>query len=131
MTTLLSGALRQVSQPVDDIERAVAFYRDVLQLPFIARFGDLCIFDMAGTRLLLERRGADQGSSILYLGVAELDRAFRELTVRGVNFVDTPHTIFNDAQGTFGPAGDDERMVFFHDSEGNLLALSNREPAQA
>ncbi len=41
--------------------------------------------------------------------------------------IDEPHTIFTDAQGTFGPAGEDERMAFFHDTEGNVLALSSRE----
>lgn len=128
MTASLGGHLRQVSQPADDLDRAIAFYRDTLGLPLIARFGDLSFFDLGGTRLLLERRGENsQGSSVLYLAVNDLDGAWRELRDRGVKFIDEPHTIFNDAGGTFGPAGEDERMAFFHDTEGNVLALSSRE----
>ena len=67
---------------------------------------------------------------VLYLGVSDLDNAWRELTNRGVSFVEPPHTIFTDAEATFGPAGEDERMAFFHDTEGNLLALSSREPTR-
>ena len=128
MTAIVNGHLRQVSQPADDLDRAITFYRDVLGLPLVARFGDLSFFDLGGTRLLLERRGDNnQGSAILYLGVADLDRAWRELGDLGVKFIDEPHTIFTDGEGTFGTAGEDERMAFFHDTEGNLLALSSRE----
>lgn len=129
--SVVGGDLRQVSQPADDVDRAVAFYRDVLGLRLIARFGDLAFFDLAGTRLLLEKHNGVQGSSILYLGVADIERAWRELTESGVQFVDEPHTIFTDGDGTFGEAGEDERMSFFHDTEGNLLALSSRERAQS
>lgn len=129
---IISGRLRQVSQPADDLDRAIAFYRDVLGLPLIARFGDLSFFDLAGTRLLLEHRGDNsQGSAVLYLEVADINQAWRELTDAGVKFVGEPHTIFTDAQGTFGSAGEDERMAFFHDTEGNLLALSSRERARS
>ncbi len=124
----LRGQLRQVSQPADDLDRAIAFYRDVLGLKLIARFGDLSFFDLDGTRLLLEKRVGNGGSSVLYFGVSDLDNAWRELTERGVSFIEGPHTIFTDAEGTFGPVGEDERMAFFHDTEGNVLALSSREP---
>jgi methylmalonyl-CoA/ethylmalonyl-CoA epimerase len=127
----LSGHLRQVSQPAADLDRAIAFYRDVLGLRLIARYGDLSFFDLDGTRLLLERSDTNQGSAILYLAVSDLDNAWHELTERGVNFVGPPHTIFTDGDGTFGTAGEDERMAFFHDTEGNLLALSSREPMRA
>ena len=126
----LSGQLRQVSQPAVDLDRAIGFYCDILGLRLIARYGDLSFFDLDGTRLLLERGGTSQGSSVLYLDVSDLDNAWRELTNRGVSFVEPPHTIFTDAEGTFGPAGEDERMAFFHDTEGNLLALSSREPTR-
>jgi methylmalonyl-CoA/ethylmalonyl-CoA epimerase len=34
-----------------------------------------------------------------------------------------PHAIFKDEEGVFGPAGVEEWMAFFRDSEGNLLAF--------
>ena len=63
--------LRQVAQHVEDIDRAVAFYRDVLGLDFIARFDPpgLAFFDIGSSRLLLER-GAPP--ALLYLGVDDV-----------------------------------------------------------
>ena len=118
------GSLRQIALGVDDLDRAVAFYRDVLGLTPIARFGGLAFFDLAGVRLLLET-GA--GRSVLYLAVDDVHATRDELAARGVEFLDDPHVIFTDAEGTFGLAGEAEWMTFFHDSEGNTLALSSRE----
>ena len=60
------GRLHQVAQHVDDLDRAVAFYRDTLGLPLVATFDPpgLAFFDLGGTRLLLEM-GAP--SALLYL----------------------------------------------------------------
>jgi predicted enzyme related to lactoylglutathione lyase len=105
----------------------VAFYRDVVGLPFIARFGDLAFFDLNGVRLLVERAPKGTGASVLYLAVDDVRAARTALQARGVEFQDEPNVIFHDADGTFGDAGVDEWMTFFRDSEGNLLALSSRE----
>ena len=45
----------QIALPVTDVDRAEAFYADVLGLPKLYRFGDLTFFDCAGVRLLLEK----------------------------------------------------------------------------
>ena len=45
----------QIALPVSDVERSEAFYKDVLGLPKLFRFGDLTFFDCAGVRLLLEK----------------------------------------------------------------------------
>jgi methylmalonyl-CoA/ethylmalonyl-CoA epimerase len=113
-----------VSQGVRDLDRAVAFYQDVLGLPLLARFGDLAFFDLGGVRLLLEPAGGP--GSILYLAVDDVGATTRQLVGLGVTFEDEPHAIFTDVHGTFGPAGEAEWMTFFRDSEGNLLALSAR-----
>jgi len=39
-----------------------------------------------------------------------------------------PHVIFNDAEGAFGNAKEDEWMAFFRDSENNLVGLASRKP---
>lgn len=124
--TIQLGALRQVGQPVADLDRAIAFYRDALGLRLIANPGQLAFFDLAGIRLFMEK-GPAGSASILYFAVPDIHRARQELESRGVAFVDEPHVIHRDADGTFGPAGEDEWMTFFHDSEGNLVALSSRE----
>ena len=45
----------QIALPVRDVDRAEAFYRDVLRLRWLYRFGDLTFFDCGGVRLLLEK----------------------------------------------------------------------------
>lgn len=121
--------LHQVAQHADDLERAVAFYRDTLGLRHIATFDPpgLAFFDLGGTgtRLLLERNAAP---ALLYLGVADIDAAWEALGAAGVERVDPPHVIFSDADGTFGTAGASEWMAFFKDSEGNVVGLVERRP---
>ena len=72
--------LRQVAQHVEDMDRAVAFYRDTVGLDLIARFDPpgLAFFDLGTSRLLLES-GAPP--ALLYLGVDDVtsmtDRSWR------------------------------------------------------
>jgi methylmalonyl-CoA/ethylmalonyl-CoA epimerase len=121
-------ALHQVAQHVDDLDRAVGFYRDTIGLPLIATFDPpgLAFFDLGGTRLLLE---AGAPSALLYLRVEDIDRRFDELRTAGVTFEGEPHLIHRDDDGRFGPAGNEEWMAFFRDSEQNLLALVERRLA--
>jgi methylmalonyl-CoA/ethylmalonyl-CoA epimerase len=120
--------VHQVAQRVDDLDRAVGFYRDTLDLPLIARFDPpgLAFFDLGNVRLLLER-GAS--SATLYLQVADIESAVASLSSRDVEIVDAPHLIFSDDEGTFGHAGTEEWMAFFRDSEGNLVGLVERRHA--
>ena len=117
--------LHQVAQRADDLDVSVAFYRDVLGLPFLARFDPpgLAFFDLGGSRLLLEQ-GAPP--ALLYLHVPDVDAASEELVAAGVEFESPPHTIFTDEAGQFGPAGEEERMAFLRDPAGNLIALAGR-----
>lgn len=119
------GRVHQVAQRAEDLERAVAFYRDTLGLPFIARFDPpgLAFFDLGNSRLLLTRGSA---SATLYFEVEEIDAGYRSLADRGVELVDEPHRIHVDEDGLFGPRGTEEWMAFFRDSEANLLALVER-----
>jgi methylmalonyl-CoA/ethylmalonyl-CoA epimerase len=124
----LSTRLHQVAQHADDLDRAVAFYRDVLDLPLVATFDPpgLAFFDLGNVRLLLEKSAP---TAVLYLEVADVNAAHTRLVERGVEFVDEPHMIYRDADGTFGPAGTEEWMTFFRDSEDNLVGLVERRPA--
>jgi methylmalonyl-CoA/ethylmalonyl-CoA epimerase len=122
------GALHQVAQHVDDLGRAVAFYRDTLGLPLIATFDPpgLAFFDLGGTRLLLE---AGAPSALLYLRVDDIDGRHADLRAAGVTFEGEPHLIHRDDDGRFGPPGNEEWMAFFRDSEQNLLGLVERRLA--
>jgi len=121
--------VHQIAQRADDLDRAVVFYRDTLGVALIARFDPpgLAFFDLGNTRLLLEGGAA---SVVLYLEVDDIDATYRSLQALGVEFVDEPHRIHRDDAGHFGPVGGEEWMVFFNDSEQNLLALVERR-AQA
>ena len=117
--------VHQIAQHADDLDRAVAFYRDTLGLAFIARFDPpgLAFFDLGNTRLLLETAAA---SVVLYFEVDDIDANYRSLAAAGVEIVAEPHSIHRDEAGDFGPVGGEEWMTFFRDSEQNLLALVER-----
>lgn len=116
--------LLQVAQRATDLPRATAFYRDVLGLSLLAEFHPpgLVFFDLGGSRLLLD---SNAPSSLLYLEVGDIDHAVRHLREAGVAFNQAPHLIHRH-DGTFDAEGAEEWMAFFHDSEGNQLALVER-----
>ena len=63
--SLSLSSLLQISMPVRDIDRAVAFYRDVLGARCLFQAGTLAFFDLDGVRLMLavpEGPGAAGGS---------------------------------------------------------------------
>ena len=115
----------QVAQHAEDLNRATAFYRDVLGLRWIATFEPpgLVFFDLGGTRLLLERQAP---SAVLYLGVDDVVAEVERLRAAGVRIESEPHVIFTDDDGRFGPAGMAETMAFIRDSEDNIVGLASR-----
>jgi predicted enzyme related to lactoylglutathione lyase len=127
MSTQQPFGLAQIGQiaiTVQDLERAVAFYRDKLSMQFLFAAPNLAFFDCAGTRLMLgtpEPGQTQGGNSIIYFSVADIDAAYSELTERGVSFDDQPHIIAN--MGTY-----DLWMAFLRDSEHNLLGIMSEVP---
>jgi methylmalonyl-CoA/ethylmalonyl-CoA epimerase len=116
------GEIGQVALPVRDLDRAVAFYRDRLGLPFLFAYPPLA-FLMAGTvRLMLSAQAQPAaGSSVIYFRVADVAAAHAALRDRGVAFIDVPHIVHS--------APDHELwMAFFADGEGNTLALMEERP---
>jgi catechol 2,3-dioxygenase-like lactoylglutathione lyase family enzyme len=114
----------QIAITVQDVERAVAFYRDKLGMHYLFAAGTLAFFDCAGTRLMLstpEPGQAHGGNSIIYFTVGDIEAACRELAERGVAFDDQPHIIAD--MGTYNLW-----MAFFRDSEHNLLGLMSEVP---
>lgn len=114
----------QIMMPVGDLSRAVDFYRDTLGLPFLFEVPRMAFFDLDGVRLMLGERepGADQcPGSILYYTVSDIGEARRALAERGVDFDQEP-TLIAEMEDH------DLWMAFFHDSEGNQLALMSEVP---
>jgi catechol 2,3-dioxygenase-like lactoylglutathione lyase family enzyme len=114
--------LVQVAQRATDLDRAVAFYSDLLGAPPSARFDPpgLVFFDLDGVRLLLD---VGAPSALLYLRVDDLDATVTRLRAAGVPVESEPHVIFRHDDDTLGPAGTDEWHAFVRDPEGNLVGL--------
>ena len=121
------GKLHQVMLPVSDLERSVAFYRDVLGARLIARFDPpgLAFFQLGEVRLLLEH-GVTPSGTCLYFEVPDIHVACAALEERGVVLDSQPHLIHCDDDGVFGPPGTEEWMAFFRDPDGNILAFASR-----
>ena len=120
-------ALVQVAQHADDLERATAFYTDVLGGVRIATFDPpgLAFVGFGDVRVLLERAAP---SALLYVEVGDVREAVPRLRAAGVAVESEPHEIFADVEGLFGPAGTAEWQAFVRDSEGNLVGLVSRHP---
>jgi catechol 2,3-dioxygenase-like lactoylglutathione lyase family enzyme len=117
------GPIGQISRHVRDVDKAVGWYRDVLGLEHLYTFGQLAFFDCQGTRLFLSplEPGIDVGApSILYFRVPDIQRAYDELSARGVAFSGAPHMIHRHEDGT------EEWMAFFDDPDGHPLAVMSQ-----
>lgn len=121
-----ASRIHQIAVPVDDLDAAVDFYRDVLGATFMTKFDPpgLAFFDLAGVRLLLDG-AADR--SALYLWVDDIEAAARDLEAAGVTLDHQPQLVHRDEDGTFGPAGAEEWMAFCTDPSGNVVALATRK----
>jgi methylmalonyl-CoA/ethylmalonyl-CoA epimerase len=120
MSTVSLQRIRQIAIRVHDVPRAVRFYRDVLELPFLFEAGPkMAFFDCGGVRLMLstaEEAEFDHPGSILYYLVDDIVATHRTLTERGVTFVDEPHLLARLPDHELW-------LTAFKDSEGNHLAL--------
>jgi methylmalonyl-CoA/ethylmalonyl-CoA epimerase len=120
------GRIHQIAVPIHDIDRAVAFYRDALGLPFLfAAPPNLAFFDCGGVRLMLSppSPGHDHPGSVLYFAVEDIEAMYRTLDERGVVFSDPPRKIASLPDR-------DVWLAAFADTEGNPLALMS-EPRRA
>lgn len=117
----------QIAITAHDVDRATAFYRDVLELPHLFRAGQLSFFDCGGVRLMLdkpEKPEFDHPSSILYFRVGDIHATRARLVAAGAKFVDEPHVIARMPTC-------DLWMTFLRDSEDNVLALMSEVPSTA
>ncbi|MFT5144765.1 MAG: methylmalonyl-CoA/ethylmalonyl-CoA epimerase [Rhodothermales bacterium] len=115
----LLGQIGQISVPVTDIDRAIAFYRDVLGMDFLfyAPPG-LGFFNCNGVRLMLDSPASERAGqgSVIYFKVEDLDAVFQVLTAREVNFETDPHLVARMPDHELW-------MAFLRDPDGNLLAM--------
>lgn len=127
-TNVSLGEIGQISVNVHDLDRAVAFYKDMLGVKHLFTVPpQMAFFDCNGIRLMLaiaERPDLDHPSSILYFKVPDIDEAHKILESNGVHFETKPMLVAPMATH-------DLWLAEFRDSENNVLALMCEKPKPA
>jgi catechol 2,3-dioxygenase-like lactoylglutathione lyase family enzyme len=120
-SAVLPHAIAQVFVPVQDLDRAVRFYQDVLGLQPFLRSETIAFVLCGGTRLMLSRPEGETFAGrtpVLYYAVRDLEAAWDRLEAAGAEWVDRPHCV--------AKVGATEHwMAFFRDPEANLFALTS------
>ena len=115
----------QIAVIIHDLPRAVAFYRDVLNMRLLFEAPPtMAFFDCGGIRLMLslpESPEHDHPGSIIYYAVPDIQDSARELKVRGVALESEPHIVAKLPHA-------DVWMAFFRDPDKNVLAMMSEVP---
>jgi len=116
----------QLAVSVTDLDRAVAFYRDVLGMAFLFNAPPQMAFLQCGpTRLMLNAGGggAVESRPIAYYSVSDIQAAFSTLTWKGAPVKQAPHMIAR--------LGDSELWLgFTEDPDGHPVGLMSEVPIQ-
>jgi predicted enzyme related to lactoylglutathione lyase len=117
---LANAKVAQLLIPVEDFDKGVAFYRDVLGIPFLfAAPPQMAFFNCGGVRLLVGVMPSGQNaqrSSAVYFQVPDIRAVFGELREKGVSFATQPHVVNRTAKAELW-------LAEFVDPDGNQLAL--------
>jgi len=119
------GPVGQIHISVTDIDRSVAFYRDVLGIPLLFQVPGqpMAFFASGDVRLYLgvpEDR-AFASKCTLYFRVDDIDKEYERLAAAGAPVLGGPHVVHRD---------DDTElwMAFLHDPDGHNLGLMQEKP---
>jgi predicted enzyme related to lactoylglutathione lyase len=117
------GPIMQILVPVTDLDRAVAFYEGVLDLPLQFRFPGNAFFDAHGVRLYLAQptEPGFNGVATLYFRVADVTATLDLLEARGATVRERPEIVF-------GTDEYDLWLAFVTDPDGNNIGLMREAP---
>ncbi len=120
------GSIGQIHVTVTDVDRATAFYRDALGIPFLFAYPGMAFFDCDGVRLFLGPAESEQfsGRATLYFRVEDIATAVASLAARGVEFTSPPHVVHQAASYALW-------MCFTQDPDGNNIGLMSEVPIAA
>jgi predicted enzyme related to lactoylglutathione lyase len=122
---LSDATIGQLLVPVDDFERGVAFYRDVLGLPLLFAAPPQMAFFMCGSvRLLVgvpPPGEKTQRGSAIYFRVADIGAVHQSLSAKGAQFRAAPHVVHRTPKSELW-------LAEFADPDGNQLALMSELP---
>jgi predicted enzyme related to lactoylglutathione lyase len=118
-------SIGQIHISVSDLDRAVAWYRDVLGLEFLFQVPGqgMAFFDCGGVRLYLgiPEDPTFRSQPILYYRVNGIDAAAGAIAARGGEFFDKPHVVHRDGLHELWMTG-------LKDPEGNAVILMEERP---
>lgn len=124
---LSDATVGQLLVPVEDLERATAFYRDTLGLPFLfSAPPQMSFFQSGSVRLLVGVPESDrprQRGSMVYFRVADIHAVHQTLMERGVVFQARPQVVHRTPTMELW-------LTEFRDPDGNELALMSETPRQ-
>lgn len=117
MISLAESRIAQIAIVCQDVDRAKAYYRDVLGLTHLFDTPPgLSFFQCGSIRLMLARAEGDaSGTSTLYFMVSDIEHAAQQLAGRGAK-MGRAHMIAKMPDHELW-------LAEFRDSEGNLMAL--------
>lgn len=119
MSSRITG-IGQIAVTVSDVDAALAFYRDILELPFLFRPAtNLAFLDAGGVRLMLstpQGAGTIGGNSVIYFKVDDIEHRFRTLLDRGAVGEREPQATAELSDHTLW-------LAFLRDPDGNLVGL--------
>jgi predicted enzyme related to lactoylglutathione lyase len=123
---MLSDAPIRAYIPAADVRRARKFYEEIIGLPVKEEYAGGAIYECGGAEVFLyptHNAGTSQASQA-YWSVADVEAEVADLKARGVVFeeYDIPGTKMVNSIATGGGA----RTAWFKDTEGNILAVSQR-----
>jgi methylmalonyl-CoA/ethylmalonyl-CoA epimerase len=123
--SLAQATVGQLLIPVEDLDKAVPFYRDTLGLPFLFTAPpQMSFFQCGNVRLLVgvpEASHKPQRGSMIYFKVSDIKAVHARLAKLGVSFMAEPHLVHRAA--TY-----DLWLAEFRDPDGNQLALMSEIP---
>ena len=124
-STLHIEGIGQIHISVDDLPRAVAFYRDVLNMPLLFEVPaqSMAFFNCGGIRLYLgtPENPEHRSRSFIYYRVPDITSAYHTLVERGVLFGEPPHAVHRVEKHTLW-------LAAFRDPDGNYLHLMCEVP---
>jgi methylmalonyl-CoA/ethylmalonyl-CoA epimerase len=124
--SLADATVGQLLIPVNDFDQGIAFYRDILGIPFLfSAPPQMAFFRCGSVRLLVgvmpPGQKAQRGSAI-YFQVPDIRAVHATLAGKGVRFSAVPHVVHRTATSELW-------LAEFTDPDGNQLALMSEAPA--
>ncbi|MFN2400146.1 MAG: VOC family protein [Gemmatimonadaceae bacterium] len=125
---LSDATVGQLLIPVEDLERAITFYRDTLGIRFLfSAPPQMSFFQTGNVRLLVgvpEAGQPRQRGSLVYFRVADINAVYQTLVKRGVAFAAAPHVVHRTPTSELW-------LGEFRDPDGNQLALMSETARQS